>query len=59
MTLKQRIEELERRVATLEQRPIYVSYPPCPPYTPNPNPPNPIYPPPFFCQTGMESKEGE
>ena len=61
MKLKDRIEELEKRVALLEQRPMYILYPSYPPYNPNPNPnPNPTIPynpwSPFSCS--IQTKEG-
>ena len=51
MKLKDRIEELEKRVALLEQRPVYVPYPQCPPYNPNPNVPYNPYPWSVICST--------
>ena len=45
-TLSDRITALEKRVADLEQRPIYMPYMPCPPY------PYPQFP---YSQTSLNS----
>ncbi len=52
MTLKQRVEELEKRVAQLEARPMYVPYTPCPPYQPY----NPFPYPTITCQCGVPAE---